>query len=264
MLPLDDKTIVITRPRDQAFELKSELERLGAKIILAPTIEVVPPDNYAELDEAVQNLSNYDWLIFTSANASEYFLRRLEATGLETAELDYLRVCAIGEATFERLRIAQVHVDVLPTHSRAETVFDQLCEYLGGADELRNLRFLIPGSSIARDFLPKKLKEAQAAVKSVVAYQTILSREFAVGKIKALFRGGAIDCVTFSSPSTFNSFVKLLNSSDLPLLLDGVTIACIGETTAQSVRESGLLKVDVVSSQANAQNFAKAIASFYQ
>lgn len=262
MLTLAEKTIVITRPLEQAAELKDELESLGAKVVLFPTIEIAAPESYAGLDAAIQNLSGFDWLIFASANAAEHFLRRLETAGLETAELDYLRVCAIGEATFERLRFAQVHVDLLPTESRAEGVFAALCEYLGGPNELKGLRVLLPCSSIARDFLPEKLREAGASVENVTAYQTVLPAKPQTGKIKALLGGGAIDCLTFTSPSTVRNFIKLLGGNDWRYLIKDVCIACLGKTTAQAARENDL-RVDVIAPQSNANAFAAAIGEFY-
>ncbi len=263
MFFLTDKTVVVTRPRAQAGELKIELEKRGAKVILFPTIEIAPPESYAKLDAAVRNLADYDWLVVTSVNAAEHFLRRLAANKLETAELDYLRVCAIGEATFERLRLAQVHVDVLPSESRGEAVFDALCEYLGGVHELENLRFLLPRSSIALNLLPEKLSEVGAIVKKVAAYQTILPEKPETGKIKALLEGGAIDCLTFTSPSTFKNFVKLIGNDDLQRLLNGVAIACFGKTTAQVVRENSF-SVDVIADNVSPAVFATAIEEFYK
>ena len=262
MFLLTDKTIVVTRPREQAGELKNELESLGAKVVLFPTIEIAPPASYAELDAEILNLAAYDWLVVTSVNAAEHFLRRLEANGLETAELDYLRVCAIGEATFERLRLAQVHIDVLPTEARAEAVFQALCEYLGNIRELENLRFLLPRSAIGLNLLPEKLSQAGALVKNVTAYQTILPEKPETGKIRALLEGGAIDCLTFTSPSTIKNFIKLIGTGDLSRLLPGVAIACLGKTTAQTVRDSGF-SVDVIAPDASAAAFAAAIGEFY-
>src|ERR1051326_4167518 len=109
--PLDGRTIVITRARAQAAEFAYELERMGARVVSCPTIEIVDPESYALLDQAIENLYGYDWLIFTSVNGVDFFMRRLSALGRDVSELDELRVCAIGEATAVRLREAQVHVD---------------------------------------------------------------------------------------------------------------------------------------------------------
>jgi uroporphyrinogen III methyltransferase/synthase len=262
MLPLSEITVVITRPREQAFELSREFEQLGAKVFLFPTIEIVPPESYTDLDAAIANLSNYDWLIFTSANGAEHFLRRLEAQNIETSELDYLQVCAIGEATAERLRLAQIHLDLIPTDSSAEGVFSALENYLGGAREFPNVRFLLPRSKIARDFLPRKLREAGAIVDNPTAYQTVQPDAPETGKLKALLQGGAIDCVTFTSPSTVKNFIRIFAAENLLQLLGGIKIACLGEVTANAVGKFAL-QVDVVSSEANSASFARSVADYF-
>ena len=259
MKPLLEKTVVVTRPREQAQELRRELENFGATVFLFPTIEIVPPDSYHDLDRAVCDLANYDWLIFTSANAAEHFLRRLRANDLETAEMDFARVCAIGEATFERLRVAQVHVDVLPEESNADGTFRAVVEYLGGEDELKDLRFLLPRSEIARADLPDKLRASGATVDDVAAYKTVLPEKSEIGKIKALLQTGAVDCIAFASPSSFVNFAQILKTEDLPKLLEPIQLACIGETTAQTVRENGFA-ARIVAREPSAQAFAAAIA----
>jgi uroporphyrinogen III methyltransferase/synthase len=262
-LPLAEKNVVVTRPKEQADELKLELERLGARVILFPTIEIVAPDSYADLDTAIKNLSEYDWLVLMSANATEHFLQRLQASNVETFELDHLRLCAIGEATAERLRQAQIHIDLIPTDSRAENVFTALSEYLGGEAALENLRFLLPRSSIGRDYLPIKLRGVNAIVDAPIAYQTVLPRNAETGKLKALLQGGAIDCITFTSPSTFKNFVNLLSDFDLAKIFKSVVIACLGKTTAQTVYEYGF-QANVIATDANAKAFAKSIATYLE
>ena len=42
--PLAGKTVVVTRPREQAASLAEPLEHLGAEVLLAPTIRIVPRD----------------------------------------------------------------------------------------------------------------------------------------------------------------------------------------------------------------------------
>src|SRR5215210_7277367 len=137
--PLAGRTIVITRARAQALDFAAELERLGARVVSCPTIEIVEPESYASLDEAIENLYGYDWLIFTSVNGVDYFLRRLEQRGHEVSELDELRVCAIGEATALRLREARIHVDVVPEQFKAEGAFLAIAAYVGGQASLNRL-----------------------------------------------------------------------------------------------------------------------------
>src|SRR5829696_4138829 len=124
--PLAGRTVMITRARAQAAGFAAALEAYGARVVACPTIEIVPPASYARLDEAVDNLFGYDWLLLTSPNAVQHFLARLGAAGKDVSELDSLRVCAIGEATADRLVSAHVHVDLVPEKARAEGVFAAL------------------------------------------------------------------------------------------------------------------------------------------
>jgi len=96
--PLANRTVVITRAMAQASDFAAELEKYGAMVAACPTIEIAEPESYAPLDEAIDNLYGYDWLVFTSVNGVHYFLQRLHDRRHQTAELDQLKVCAIGAA----------------------------------------------------------------------------------------------------------------------------------------------------------------------
>jgi uroporphyrinogen-III synthase len=166
---LAGRTIVITRARAQASDFVALLENLGARVLLCPMIEIAAPESYAALDEAIDHLYGYDWIVFTSVNGVEYFLRRLEAGGHQPSELDRVRICAIGEATAEKLHDAQVHVDVIPDEFKAEEVFAALERYAGSREALSGVNFLIPRAAVARDYLPEALAAAGARVDVVIA-----------------------------------------------------------------------------------------------
>src|ERR1043166_7716139 len=149
--PLSGRTVMITRARAQAAEFAAALEEAGARVVACPTIQIVAPESYAALDEAIENLFGYDWLVFTSANAVEHFLRRLEALNKEVSELDSLRVCAVGDATAERLRAPHMCFDVAPRKSRAGGFCAALKESRGGREHFGSLNFLLPRAAVARD-----------------------------------------------------------------------------------------------------------------
>jgi uroporphyrinogen III methyltransferase/synthase len=261
--PLDGRTVMITRAREQAADFAAALEGYGARVAVCPTIEIIAPESYALLDDAIENLFGYDWIVFTSVNGVEHFLRRLEAAGKDVGELDELRVCAIGEATSERLVAAHVHVDVVPQKFQAEGVFDALENYLGGHDKFENLNFLLPRAAVARDYLPRALEEAGARVDVVPAYRTVRPETTDRARVEALLVGGGVDCVTFTSSSTVHNFAQLFDTRDLRRLLAGVRVACIGEITAQTASEYGL-KTDIQPSESTAPALARAIAEFFR
>jgi uroporphyrinogen III methyltransferase/synthase len=64
--PLADRTVVVTRAASQASELSDALESYGARVIVCPTIEIREPDSYERLDEALDHLYGYDWLLCSS------------------------------------------------------------------------------------------------------------------------------------------------------------------------------------------------------
>jgi uroporphyrinogen III methyltransferase/synthase len=259
--PLAGRTIVITRAQNQADEFVKELERYGAQVILCPTIEIRDLDSYEQLDEAIEHLYGYDWLIFTSANGVDYFFKRLKAADREISELDELKVCAIGDATADRLRDMHVHVDVIPDEFKAEGVFRALERFVGGAPALQNLNVLIPRASVARDYLPKALEAAGARVDVVPAYRTALPADLDRGRVAAMLSGSA-DCIAFTSSSTVKNLGRLFDTQDLSSALRGVAIACIGDITAKTAAEFGL-RVEVQPEQFTIPALARSIAEYF-
>ena len=257
--PLKGRTVVVTRVASQAAELTTLLETFGANVIICPTIEIREPDNYECLDEALDHLYGYDWLIFTSTNGVEYFIKRLITRSLNLEDLDEIRVCAIGQRTAEKLHNAHVHVDLVPTTSTAEGVFEALSEFSGG--HLHGLNILLPRAAVGREVLPKALEQAGARVDVVPTYQTVLPENFDRGRFSAMLTGSG-DCIAFTSPSTIKNLAKLFDTHDLGKVLPGVVIACIGSVTSTAAAEYGLT-VDIQPEQFTAKDLAHAIAEFY-
>jgi uroporphyrinogen III methyltransferase/synthase len=259
--PLNGITVVVTRAASQAAELSDALETYGAKVFTCPTIEIRKLDTYERLDESLDHLYGYDWLIFTSTNGVEFFLQRLSNRGLKVEGLDDIRVCAIGQRTAGKLHEAHVHVDLVPSHSTAEGVFAALAEFVGGAEHLRGLNILLPRALTGRDYLPRELEQAGARVDVVPTYQTVLPENFDRGRLSAMLAGSG-DCIAFTSPSTIKNLAQLFDTHDLGKTLPGVVIACIGPVSAATAVEYGL-RVDIEPTQQTVKDLAHAIADYY-
>jgi uroporphyrinogen III methyltransferase/synthase len=258
---LAGRTVVVTRAASQAEVFVTALERHGATVISCPTIEIAEPENYERLDEAIDHLYGYDWIIFTSANGVEYLLRRLETRGVGVEDLDDLKVCAIGEATADKLRDAHVHVDLIPSHAKAEGVFAALSEFAGGNEQLHGLNILIPRAAAGRDYLPKSLEEAGARVDVVTTYRTVVPADLDRGRLSAMLTGSA-DCIAFMSSSSVKNLALLFDTHDLGEKLRGLTIACIGDVTTATAVDYGL-QVDIQPDETTATALANAIAEYY-
>ena len=242
-LPLSGRTVLVTRAREQSSDITAQLEALGATVIHCPSIEIAAPASWDQVDASIGRLGEYDWIVFTSANGVEFFFRRLvEIRGDATDALARHLTCAIGPATARALAVAGAAADVVASDSTAEGALRAIIDYLGGAEFVRGLGFLIPRARIARDTLPTGLRRLGARVDAVETYQTIkpnVKRE----SITGLFKQNSIDAITFTSSSTVSNFAALLGLTDLSDLLSNTVVACIGPITAKTAAKHGLLEI---------------------
>jgi uroporphyrinogen III methyltransferase/synthase len=237
--PLFGKRIVVTRSRNQASVFAEMLIDQGATTIEFPTIDVVPPTSWAELDDALGAIETYQWIIFTSANAIKYFMERLRSLGKDLRILKGVQICVIGPKTAEALEQYGLRADLIPAEFKAEGVLAAL----GGA-EVKGRKFLIPRAKLAREIIPDKLRELGATVTVAVAYENVKPIADAA-RVKKLFEEKKIAAVTFTSSSTVHNFVEILGQKGYKTLLEGVAVACIGPVTAKTAEELGM-KTDIM------------------
>ena len=253
--PLFGKRIVVTRARAQASALTEKLERLGATVLEAPAIAIVAPDSYQPLDEAIQALPSYQWLVFTSVNGVDAFFARLHAAGKDTRALGNVKVAAIGAETAFRLQGYGVQPDVVPFEFRAEGVWAAMEPLVQ-----KGQKVLIPRAEVARDFLPKKLTEAGLSVHVVSAYKTELDASVKA-ELKAALVAGEIDMVTFTSSSTVTNLLALLdNNTDL---LSKVSLASIGPVTAETCYKYHL-EPALIADEFTIPGLVEAITAYYK
>lgn len=255
---LASRTILVTSATPR--ELTSELERAGARIVTCPTLEITPPDNYAALDEAIENLYGYDWLIFISRDSVKAFLQRIQRHEHDVSEIDVLKVCALGESTVSALEEAHLHVDVVPARLDTASVVASLTAYLDGVNELSGLNLLIPQATIGRDYLKDNLTEAGARTDVVEAYRTIADSGSNLLRIQTLLVSGGIDCVAFADACEIYDFARLFDTNDLSRLLKQVAVACLDEATSKSGARFGLCS-SITPAEPSIQALIEAIAS---
>ena len=76
MLPLNNIKVLIPRPVGQATEFADKLVKLGATPIVFPLIRV-EAINKGKLKTTYQN-DTFDWIIFTSSVAVEFFFNTIK------------------------------------------------------------------------------------------------------------------------------------------------------------------------------------------
>jgi uroporphyrinogen III methyltransferase/synthase len=236
--PLFGTRIVVTRSREQAGEFVERLHDLGAEVIEAPSIHIETLDDYEEVDRAIANIASYRWLVFTSANGVDHFMRRALARVRDIRDLHGPHICAVGPATAERLQRLHLRVDVMPDEDRAEGVVAAL----KATGSLDGQRMLLPRADIARESLPDELRKAGAEVDDIAAYRTVRATWGQEGQpdiYKKLLEGD-VDIVTFTSASSVRHFVTNLGEDQAADLLQQVAVASIGPVTAEAAQQLGV------------------------
>jgi uroporphyrinogen-III synthase len=256
--PLAGKRIVITRAPEQAAELVSALESLGAQVFLLPTVSFAPPESPAELDAALERLTEFDWILFTSQNAVRFFCRRWTETGRERATPGAVRarVAAVGSATARAITAEGMRVDYIAQTQTGESLAGELRDSMAGK------KVLLPRSNRVDDRLPSALRETGARVTEVVAYRT-LRPEKLNHEILTSVRQSEIDAIVFASPSAFHNLAGLVPSTELAVLSNRIQFATIGSSTTRALREAGV-RVAIESSDSSSAGLADAIAKHYQ
>lgn len=254
--PLFGKRILVTRSKEQSESFVNLLEDLGAEVIVFPTIEIFPPEEWGSLDRALESLNRYDWIIFTSANGVRFFFYRLKTVGRDLRELKGVKIVAIGEQTAKAVEKHDLRIEMIPSDFRAEGIIEAFSNV-----DLKNNCILIPRARIARDLLPNELRKMGAEVDVVTAYETKKPRLKHISNIKEMFKLGLIDIVTFTSSSTVRNFMALFGNDKN--LLKKSKIACIGPVTASTAKEIGI-KPQIVCKKYTIEEMTREIADYYK
>lgn len=232
--PLFGQTVLVTRTRQQASALRRKLEEQGAVVIEAPTIRLVPPPSWEEVDEALLRIREFDWLILTSGNGVEALAERMDALGLDARHFAGVRIAVVGDATASTLmQRLSLTPDLVPGRAVAESLAAELIEGRG----VKGGRYLLLRADIARPVLPETLIKAGAQVTELAVYETQLETSLPPEAIEAL-REKRIDWVTFTSASTARNLVELLGTE--AGLLAHPRLASIGPVTSEAMCAVGL------------------------
>ncbi len=218
--PLFGKSVVVTRAREQSSGLRTALETLGAEVLELPTIAIEP------LAFAVPELSEYAWLVFTSANGVDVFFERgLAPNDLDARALSGLRVAAIGTGTAASLAGRGIRADLVPERFVAESL---VAAFPDGHD-----RVLVPRAETARDVLVTGLEAKGYTVDVLPVYRTMVAKPDA--DVVARVRRGDVDAITFTSSSTVTNFVDVVGRPE-----PQPQVVSIGPVTTERATELGL------------------------
>jgi uroporphyrinogen III methyltransferase / synthase len=225
--PLAGQTIMVTRPAHQSDALAAQVEDLGAAVVVQPAIVIDPPRDWRPVDDAIQRLSSFGWIVFSSANGVASFLDRLEHLGLDGRALAGVRIGAIGPATAQALAERRLRADLQPAEYRAEALAESLLPAASGQ------RVLLVRASRGREVLAETLSAGGCEVEQVVAYESrdVTEPDPAIAEALA---GGEIDWVTVTSSAIARSLVAMFGEE-----LKRAKLAAISPLTAGVLADAG-------------------------
>ncbi|MEP0916723.1 uroporphyrinogen-III synthase [Leptolyngbya sp. DQ-M1] len=256
-LPLFGKTIVVTRAAGQSSQFSYSLQNYGAKVIEMPTIEIVPPSSWDQLDHAIASLSEFDWLILTSTNAVDYFFERLASQLKDLRGLAAIKIAVVGEKTAQRLRQRGLQPDFIPPEYIADAMVVNFPESVDGK------KILFPRVETGgRDVLVRAFSDRGAIITEVAAYQSTCPR-IPDAKSIAVIQEQAANLVTFASSKTVKHFCELLHQTigdHWVESLKTVKFASIGPQTSKTCRAL-LGRVEIEAEEFTLDGLIKAIVA---
>ncbi len=237
-MALAGKTVLITRAANDAEAFARAVRERGAEPIIAPTIEIGPPDDAAAAQRAVREIGRYSWIVFTARPGVDAFFENLQSLG-DPLSMANVKVAAVGPKTAERLRSFGIQADLVASRFTTDDVSRELLERTREGD-----RVLIYAAQESRDVLRSVLEGNGRVPIVVAAYKTRLASNpnFPQKVARA-------NVLTFTSGSTVRGFVALLGGRDAAIrTARGKVVACIGPVTADEARDAGL-HVDAVAEE---------------
>ncbi len=248
--PLLGKNILVTRSAGQSSQFKTLLEAEGATVIEMPTLVILPPSTWEPLDQALTQIHTFDWLILTSANGVEFFLKRLFERGKNLDSLNQIKIAVVGKKTAALLKKQGLKPDFIPPNFVADSLIENFPESLTGK------RILFPRVETGgRDVLVQELTAKGAMVVEVPAYESGCPSTI-TPEVLTTLQQNQIHIITFASSKTVKNFWHLIQPYSIHL--ESVCLASIGPQTSQSCQQY-LGRYDVQATEYTLEGLTQAI-----
>lgn len=230
-LPLFGAKIVVTRPKDRISTISAKLRELGGQVLEMPAIRTVPIIPNQALEEAVINLSSYDYLVFTSPAGVQYFMESLAAQHMDIRRFSGGKIAVIGQGTAKELKKYGIFADIIPEIYDAAHLGAVIGEECCDGD-----RILIPRARIgSRELVEEIQKRKNTVITDLPIYDTVYEAQEFINE-RDEFESGKAEMAIFTSASTVRGFARAAEGLDY----SKVTAACIGRQTKAAADALGM------------------------
>lgn len=235
------KSILVSQPKPGGenspyFQLA---EKYNLKIDFRPFIQI-EPTSLKEFRQQKVDILSHTAVIFTSRNAVDHFFRLATESKVEIpADMKYF---CISEQTANYLqKYIVIRKRKIFTGQRTAS---ELIEVL---KKHKDEKYIFPCSNIRKNDIPDFLKENEYEYSEAIIYKTVAADLSDLSDVN-------YDLIAFFSPSGINSL--FVNFPDFKQ--NNTRIAAFGPTTAQAVRDAGLI-LDVQAPLPNAPSMTGAL-----
>jgi uroporphyrinogen-III synthase len=238
------KSILVSQPEPKNGNSPYDTlkTKYNIKIDFRPFIQIEPVSVKEFRSQKIDILS-HSAIIFTSRNAVDHLFKIAAAMKIEMpADMKYF---CISEQTANYLQ-KYIVIRKRKIFTGSKTAMD-LIEIL---KKHKNEKFLFPCSNIRRNDIPDFLMENEYDYSEAVIYRTVASDLSDLAEVN-------YDIIAFFSPSGISSLFH-----NFPEFEQNKTrIAAFGPTTAQAVRDAGLI-LDIEAPQPNAPSMTGALEMY--
>ncbi len=253
--PLSGKTVLVTRSAGQSSQFRDLLQAQGAAVVEMPALVIRPPRSWQPLDQAIDQLAEFDWLVLTSSNAVNYLVGRLRHHGLDPQQLQRLKLAVVGRKTAKSLEDWGLTPDLIPPNYIADDLVAHFPQSVAGKS------LLFPRvESGGRAVLVKELTEAGAKVVEVPAYESGCP-DAVDPQVQQALEARQIDIITFASAKTVKHFCQLLAQAfggGWVEVIQSMTVASIGPQTSVACKQL-LGRVDVQAREYTLEGLTQAL-----
>ncbi|MCJ7839888.1 uroporphyrinogen-III synthase [Lederbergia sp. NSJ-179] len=231
--PLKGKHVLITRGGEQGEKFCMDVASTGGIPHMVPLIDF---RMYKDPNESYyfRQLGEYDWIIFTSKNGVHYFFEHLKKYVDDYSLLQHsVQFAVVGEKTKEALDRYQLASCFMPHVFTAEEFVREFFQ-----NEFVAKKVLVPKGNLAKSTIADGFRSQGISADEWIIYETFYPVN-QVGRLIPLLKEDVLDVASFTSPSSFNHFMKIVKQQFLTQHVSKLTFAAIGTVTKRAIENEG-------------------------
>ena len=230
-------------------KLETGLRKEGMEAVPVCTMEIKRTEQIKKLRQELQNIEEYQWILFTSQNAVSIFFDEMKDSDIDIRRLGKMKFAVLGSGTAAKLKEYGILADFLPSCYQVSVMIHEFIKVVKKQEKV-----LIPRAVQGSAELGKVLKENGIAFYNLAIYDV-------EGKLACHSAAlEEIDYLVFVSASGVQAFFEEINKAGI-VLPEKIKIACIGMVTCQRLKQL-YGQADIVASVNDVNGLVEAIAQY--